>query len=348
MVRRERARIRCRERLEALTEAGLGADDARRAAIAELHRAVGFDRWCWPLTDPQTVVSTNGLGEIDFWSSLPRLVALEHGGDLTSKPRLLAGPPSVALSAATHGDLARSRRWRECLRPYGIGDELMTACHDRRGCWGTVELMRGADDAPFDDDDQRLLAQLAPTLGTLLRRGAAAAWSAPPAAGAPNRTGTLILDGELRTVGSTAPFRDWLEVAMPQDAPHLPPAVHEIAARALAPPSGLPDRVRIRDAAGRWSVLEGAALEAGGSADRVAITVRAATTAEVFDILCRAHDLTARERELVALILAGRATRELAQALCISPHTVQDHLKAVFVKTGVHSRRELVSRLAGR
>jgi DNA-binding CsgD family transcriptional regulator len=347
MGRSERARRRCRENLDALAVAGLDADDARHAAIAELRRAVGFERWCWPLTDPSSVLSTGGLGEVDFWPSLGRLVALEHGGDVTSKPLLVTGRrASVALSAATGGDLARSRRWSECLRPYGIGDELMTACRDRQGAWGSVELMRDSDDAPFEEDDRRFLDELAPTLGALVRRGLENRWRAEGEPVEPRAPGTLLLDAELRPTAWTPPFRDWLADLGAPAPGMLPPAVYEIGARALAPPGELPDRVRIRSAAGRWSVVEGAPLEGDGAA-RVAITVRAATSGEVFDVLCRVHDLTRRERELAALVMTGLATKQLAQAMGISPHTVKDHVKAIFEKTGAGTRGELVSHLAG-
>jgi DNA-binding CsgD family transcriptional regulator len=341
----ERARHRCRERLEALTGAGLDADEARRAAIGELRRVVGFERWCWPLSDPASAVSVSGLGEVDFWPALPRLVALEHGGDVTSKPRLLAGGgASVALSAATGGDLPRSRRWRECLEPYGIGDELMTACRDRHGCWGTVELMRDASDPPFADADRELLEALAPALGTLLRRGLVPGGPAGPAS-EPRPPGTLILDAELRPLSWTPPWREWLS-ELPAPGPgQLPPAVFEIGARALEPPGGLPNRVRMRTAGGRWAALEGAPLE--GAAAGVAVTVRAATAEETFDLLCRVHDLSPRERQLAALVVAGLATDQLARALYISPYTVKDHLKAIFAKTGAGTRGELVSQLTG-
>ncbi|MEV6873668.1 LuxR C-terminal-related transcriptional regulator [Amycolatopsis sp. NPDC051128] len=44
-------------------------------------------------------------------------------------------------------------------------------------------------------------------------------------------------------------------------------------------------------------------------------------------------------------MLRGLSTRAISEALYISQYTVQDHLKAVFDKTGVRNRRALVSRL---
>jgi DNA-binding CsgD family transcriptional regulator len=111
--------------------------------------------------------------------------------------------------------------------------------------------------------------------------------------------------------------------------------------------TGLPASVRLRTPSGRWATLEGAPLE-GDASGGVAVTIREASADEIFDLLCLTYDFTRRERELVALVLDGLATKQLAQALHISQYTVQDHLKAVFAKTGLHSRRELVSHLVGR
>jgi DNA-binding CsgD family transcriptional regulator len=350
MGMRERDRRRVRERLETLVDAGLGAEEARYAAIAALRRVVGFERWCWPLTDPGSTLSTSGIGELDFWAALPRLAALEEHGDVTSKPHIALGPrASVALSAATQGDLASSPRWRECLQPYGIGDELMTVCRDRHGCWGSVELMRDNGDAPFNEADADLLHELAPILGTLIRRGVLQSWQAAQDDSLSLPPATLILDTGLHPSSWTPAFQDWL-AELPRAGEMLPPAVYELGTRVLTPPrlaTGLPARVRIRTRSGRWAVIEGAPLE-GADQGRVAITVRSATGDEIFDLLCKTYDLSRRERQLVALVLDGLATKQLAEALCISPYTVQDHLKTIFAKTRVRSRGELISHLVGR
>jgi DNA-binding CsgD family transcriptional regulator len=64
-------------------------------------------------------------------------------------------------------------------------------------------------------------------------------------------------------------------------------------------------------------------------------------------VLCRAFALSRRERDVVAALLAGLDTGAVGVGLCISPHTVQDHLKSVFEKTGGHSRPELLARFSG-
>ena len=94
---------------------------------------------------------------------------------------------------------------------------------------------------------------------------------------------------------------------------------------------------------GRWVMIEAAPLEGGADA-QIAVTLRSATAGETFDLLCRAYALSRREREVVEALLAGLDTRALAQRLSISRHTVQDHLKSVFEKLGVHSRRELLAK----
>ena len=55
--------------------------------------------------------------------------------------------------------------------------------------------------------------------------------------------------------------------------------------------------------------------------------------------------LTEREQEVSRLVLQGYSTTEIAERLVISTHTVQQHLRNIFDKIGVRSRRDLVSKV---
>lgn len=52
--------------------------------------------------------------------------------------------------------------------------------------------------------------------------------------------------------------------------------------------------------------------------------------------------LTAREIEVVDLLLLGHRVTTIASMLFVSPHTVRNRLKSIFPKLGVHSQVELV------
>ena len=45
-----------------MADADLDVDQIRQAVIAELRKAIGFVRWCWPLTDPDTGLAASGIG----------------------------------------------------------------------------------------------------------------------------------------------------------------------------------------------------------------------------------------------------------------------------------------------
>jgi DNA-binding CsgD family transcriptional regulator len=57
------------------------------------------------------------------------------------------------------------------------------------------------------------------------------------------------------------------------------------------------------------------------------------------------YGLTEREQDVTRLVLQGNSTAEIAERLVVSTHTVQQHLKRVFGKTGVRRRRDLVGRV---
>ena len=51
--------------------------------------------------------------------------------------------------------------------------------------------------------------------------------------------------------------------------------------------------------------------------------------------------LTARELEVLRLISSGLSNQAIAERLCISEHTLRNHLTSIYEKLGVSSRLEL-------
>jgi DNA-binding CsgD family transcriptional regulator len=95
---------------------------------------------------------------------------------------------------------------------------------------------------------------------------------------------------------------------------------------------------------GRWIVLHGASLVSDGRR-RIAVIVEPAHPARIAPLLMAAYGLTEREQEVTRRVLQGDSTAEIAVQLVVSPHTVQEHLKKIFEKTGVRSRRDLVGKV---
>lgn len=56
-------------------------------------------------------------------------------------------------------------------------------------------------------------------------------------------------------------------------------------------------------------------------------------------------DLTEREIHVTRETLKGKSTKQIADSLFITQHTVKAHLKNIFIKTGTKRRVELISKL---
>jgi two-component system CheB/CheR fusion protein len=58
--------------------------------------------------------------------------------------------------------------------------------------------------------------------------------------------------------------------------------------------------------------------------------------------LTRVSGLTEREHEIMDLVIAGHANKEIAARLAISQRTVENHRASVMTKTGVASLPDLI------
>jgi DNA-binding CsgD family transcriptional regulator len=346
-VASDREQERCLEHLTKLVGATLDSDAVRYEAVAALKRVLGFDRWAWPLADPETLITLGGIADHNYGPTIPRLLELEYGSEDFAGMRSVAQrrSPVASLTVETGADLARSRRWDEVLRPAGIGDEAVVACRDDFGCWGWLKVYRDDDQRSFGEQEIATMREAAPMLGAALRRSLACAF--PDGAGTMRPPASLLLDIHLRPIAQTSGWPAWAG-ALPGAAAYaafgmLPAMVYPVATLLRSGDPACSVRTLERASDGTWTIVEGASLEGAGEASFI-VTLRRASSDETFDRLCRLYGLTSRERQVVAVVFSGLETRSASARLAISHHTLQDHLKSIFKKVGVRSRRELVAR----
>jgi DNA-binding CsgD family transcriptional regulator len=133
---------------------------------------------------------------------------------------------------------------------------------------------------------------------------------------------------------------------------HVPRPVGVLSSYGVLPTAGtsagadVPPRLRVRTADGTWLLLRASGLPGHGErAGDVVVSIETAGTPALLDLVIAGYGLTDREYEVVSAVLRGLDTRQIAGSLFLSPYTVQDHLKSIFEKVGVSSRRTLVARL---
>jgi DNA-binding CsgD family transcriptional regulator len=331
-----------------------------RAAMRTVGRAVPFDGTCVLTMDPATLLPTgeeveNGLPP----ETLVRLTEIEQREqDVNSFTALARAPVRAAsLSEATEGDLDQSIRQRELRRPNGFDDELRAVLSDDRGTWGALTLLRAAGRPRFTPSEVHFVASLTGLLADGLRR---AALIGDLAAGMDDTTGLLVLAPDNAIEMANRAAERWLDEL---DAGHfgtrLPTAVRSVAARTrrmAGDPSLERDdhastgvaRARVRTGDGHWVVVRGSLLgdgDGGTDEPRVAILLEEVRRPELAPLVADAYGFTERERRVTELVAQGFSTDEMADQLHLSAYTIQDHLKAIFEKSGASSRGDLVARI---
>ncbi|WP_051580081.1 helix-turn-helix domain-containing protein [Pseudonocardia acaciae] len=340
---RHDTRARVRERVARLSEARLDIAAFLDEATGLLASAVPHEAGCWHTMDPASLIET-GLHATHMPPPDARVAELAYlSGDYNSFVGLAgARRHSGVLSEATEGRLDRSPRYRELLRPVNVTGELRAALVVDGACWGCFALFREAP-GDFTEDERDFAHAVAPLLGRGLRTAGVHARTVGDAAAL--WPGVLLLDRDGRVESITGPARAWLDDLDAGAGPEpLPFALLAVAERVRR--DGGQASTRVLGGSGRWVQLHGSPATGGGSG-RVAIVLQAASPPSVAPLISAAYGFTARERELTDLVLRGWDTAEIASRLFISRHTVQGHLKSIFAKAGVRSRRELVTRVFG-
>jgi DNA-binding CsgD family transcriptional regulator len=248
--------------------------------------------------------------------------------------------PVGTLFEATDGDLFRSPRFQKLYAGWGIGDELRVAFTSGTTCWAVACLLRAEDAGPFTPAEVQAVHDLRPVVTRALRHSVGSQREAA-GRGAP---AMLVVDADGRLESMTADAELILADLCTRGLPGLetPTAVLAATRRVKSSRNGASVALRAQGASGRWLKLHASPL---GTDGRVAVMIEPARPIDLVPILLEYFGMTERETEVVFLVARGLSTKEIAAELCLSTHTVNDHLKVIFTKAGVSSRGELVARL---
>jgi DNA-binding CsgD family transcriptional regulator len=319
--------------------------------LSRLRRVVAVDALWWATSDPSTLLFTQAFREGIPDRMIPYFVDNEFlGGDVNQWTTLARDREGVTtLARATAGDYESSARYRDLFQPLGLGDELRAVLRTGDACWGLMCLHRESGHA-FSEQERQLVKALAPHLAEGLRAGLLMAGAADSTG--VDAPGLVVLDRSGELVAATAAAQAWfVELGHEGRTPRSVPAEVNTAAglltRGRADEQGehpVVPRLRVHTLAGRWAVLHASWLDdAAGGADKIAVIIEPATPVEVAEVIMQAYGLTERERTVTKLVCQGHSTVQIAAQLWISANTVQDHLKSIFDKTGVRSRREVMA-----
>ncbi len=306
---------------------------------------VAYDFACFATTDPATGLITwasktrsLGVGDEEF-------AAAEYGPpDINNFAELATRRlPVGVLSIDTGGQPDTCRRHRDFMAPrFGFTDELRVVFLSRGASWGALALYRGEGDPPFTAAEANQLGETSGLLADAIQRSLFRE-AAPVQATAPDGPAVLIIDTADRVTHLTPAAQAAIDELGGWDHGSLPANVLAVVAATRTRREHT--ETRTQDSAGRWLSLRSAPLAGAPERNDVVVTIEPTPRMALSRLALAAHGLTAREEDVALLVLRGASTAAIATALHLSPHTVQDHLKRIFTKLGVSSRREMTARL---
>lgn len=336
--------------IKSLCYSGLDSKSLRAAVTERLSRYLRAEQVTFASLDPDTGLLTHSVAH-----GCPG----EQWEEFTERAYL-------RTPAADPGRIATGRRrvWRveqlipkenhandpalQILQAYGWRYEVQVSLASGGKGWGHLVLDRRSQGEPFIDGEVRLLDLLVPHLTAGLRAAIARdTLAASPGSGVgvvvlspeggvemANGVAERMLAGPVR-LGKHDVFTAARVVAalvgrsLTESDPLLVPAITVVDPESRELYRLSAERVMGSDGRPRGMVL----IEPAQPARR----------AEALAYL----GLTEREREVTAAVLRGESTQRIAAGLRISEHTVRHHLRHIFAKVGVNSRRQLAAQLFG-
>ena len=315
---------------------------------------IPIDVFFFSTADPATLLFTGAVTDEILQRATPQFLENEFLQDDVNKFSWLvrSTTPIAGLIQATRNELEQSPRYRDILAPLALGDELRAALITNGVCWGFLCLHRDRSSPHFTNAEAAFISRLTPHIALGLRKALLLRSTTGPSVS--DEPGLLLLADDLSLVAITEAASRWLAEIAEADWPRkqaLPSAVAAVVARMPALERGteasvdLTPKVRLRIASGHWLMLHASRLSGPSMPGPIAVIFEVARPMDIAPLIAQAYDLSKREGEVMQCVLRGLSTAEIADTFHISSDTVQGHLKAIFDKVGVRSRRELIGQL---
>jgi DNA-binding CsgD family transcriptional regulator len=308
--------------------------DLGKEISVRVGRVVPHDGFILIGMDPITSVGSFGAMENGYSARTMRRMCVDFAARRIGRVRLLTqGEPADRRFAAQ----------RRNMTDDGFGSEIFVELTHAGRIWGVVLLLRERGRTPFSTVQAGQTSELTAPIVRACKGFVAQASLCPPADPVPPSVLIVRADDTIRaaTPSAAVALRESLVADEHGDKlwNNIPPLAHRVRR------SGRPVVCRVLGPGG-WIVMHAQPMDGELGGD-VVITVQPATSEALLPVLAAWHDVTPREQTVLERLLEGMSSKEIALALGVSPHTVNDHLKAVHRKFGVSSRTELVARLCG-
>ncbi|MGW1269400.1 helix-turn-helix transcriptional regulator [Streptomyces sp. NPDC002491] len=334
----------------------LSAAIAEAATIAELgivvsqwvQRFIPHDGYMLRGVDPLTGAACFLTKEHGYGASFYRALEIEEilGRERHTITGMMRGSRSVAVLASRTPLSSRgvSPEHEEIMNAADVGSEMRIALTLAGRAWGVLVLLRGRGCRPFTATESLRAGQLAGTLAAAVKQHVASRFLRPVRnAPAP---GVVLIDGNDTVSAVTGTGREWVSRLAPKNATaddaEIFAHVWNIVLAARQPGRQALSRVPGPDG---WIVLRAQPFGETLSGS-IAVTIQPASSDVLLPAAALLYGITTREQTVIERALDGAAVKQIARSLNISLHTVNDHLKSVYRKTGVNSREELIASLS--
>jgi DNA-binding CsgD family transcriptional regulator len=346
--------------VDLLSARGLERKEFFAELAPRLRNVIDNDASCWHTLDPHTRLMTSDSPDELIERGVFAPEEARAAGELVVRSEYLVEDvntfaglaaqrvPVGILDHVTRGDPQRSARYRDLLLPADIPHELRAAFVIRGRVWGAVHIARRAASGPFEQRDVDALAAAAGAIARGIR--ASLRFDAARRGTGVEAPGLVVLGPQDEVELITPPARELLASLRPERAAYADDAIATPVLALASFVRGAPESgqgglnaVTVPGSDG-WITLH-ASLPGPPGDGRIAVVLERAGGARSATVRLEAFGATAREREVATLLARGLSRAELAEALVLSPHTVDDHVKSLYEKLGVASRQELVARV---